>query len=90
MNEKNVVELARRLADALNDDPVDPGSAATVRDVLDWLASAGLTLEPSSDDSVSEAYSLDLQEDSLDDGDPCTTRATPRRSVRSCWTGTLT
>jgi hypothetical protein len=58
MPEKNIAELARRLAEAINEDPVDSEETVTGRDVLDWLASAGLTLELAGDDAASEAYLL--------------------------------
>lgn len=61
--EKNVIALAARFADAMNADPVDHGSDIAVRDVLDWLASAGLTLDVDEEGAVAEAYLFGLQDD---------------------------
>jgi hypothetical protein len=54
----NVAELAQLLADAISADLDDIHAI----DVLDWLASAGLTLRPDEGDSAA-AYGLLLSED---------------------------
>lgn len=54
----NVVDLAAQLAEAMSADLGD----IRPHDVLDWLASAGLTLRPDDGDTT-VAYGLLLDED---------------------------